>query len=167
MPAAGASQSRTAEARKPQSEMREGETGRMPGETSFTDFATLVPPRQPNNWLIAPASFGSATPDELAPTVDASAEQVVDLWIRIIEEQPRARVLGVSEDGLQVEAEQASALFGFTDRISLRVLAAQGGGCTLVAYSRAETGYWDLGVNRSRLREWLAALQAQAASERR
>lgn len=142
--------------------MAAGETEPMPNEALFTNFATLVPPGSPNNWLVAPASFGPVTPDERAPTMEAPAERLVEIWIQIIHEQSRARVLAVSADGMQVEAEQKSALFGFTDRISLRILPAPAGRHTLVAYSRAEQGYWDLGVNRKRLREWLSMLQARA-----
>jgi uncharacterized protein (DUF1499 family) len=138
--------------------------GVMPGEAVLTDFATLVPPRYPNNWLVAPASFGPATPDDAAPTLGVPAERLAEIWIEIINEQPRTRVLGVSEDGLQIEAEQESAVFGFTDRISVRILPVDARRSTLVAYSRAEAGYWDLGVNRTRLKEWLATLQARAGS---
>lgn len=139
------------------------ETGVMSRNAVLTDFATLVPPRRPNNWLVAPASFGPATPDEAAPILAVPAARAAEIWIGIIKEQPRARVLGVSDDGLQIEAAQESAVFGFTDTISVRILPVDAERSTLVAYSRAEAGYWDLGVNRSRLRKWLATLQARAA----
>lgn len=144
--------------------MPEREMGMMPRGDLLTDFATLVPPRRPNNWLIAPSSFGPGTPDETAPTFGVPAERLAAIWVAIIKEQPRTRVLGVSEDGLQIEAEQESAMFGFTDRISVRVLPVDAERSTLVAYSRAEAGYWDLGVNRSRLRKWLTTLQARTGS---
>jgi uncharacterized protein (DUF1499 family) len=136
----------------------------MTNDAVLTDFSRLVPPSRPNNWLVAPATFGPATPDEVAPTFGLPAERLAQIWIDIIREQPRTRVLGVSEDGLQIEAAQESAVFAFTDRISVRILPVDSKGSTLVAYSRSEAGYWDLGVNRSRLREWLATLQARAAS---
>ena len=165
-PSAEASRTGTApEAGISSARVPEEEKGRVASDSLFTDFATLVPPRSPNNWLVAPASFASATPDEVAPTMEAPAERLVEIWIEIIGEQPRARVLAVSEDRLQVEAEQASALFGFTDRISFRILPAPAGGRTLVAYSRAELGYWDLGVNRKRLKDWISKLQARAESD--
>ena len=146
----------------PQEEMPEGEMGVMPSDTVFTDFATLVPPRRPNHWLVAPAAFDPAPPDEAAPTLGVPAGRLAEIWIAIIREQPRVRVLGVSEDGLQIEAEQESAVFGFTDRISVRILPVDAERSTLVAYSRSTVGYWDLGVNRTRLRQWLATLEARA-----
>jgi uncharacterized protein (DUF1499 family) len=51
-------------------------------------------------------------------------------------------------------------VFGFVDRISCRAVPDGCDRSTLFAYSRSETGYWDLGVNRRRLRSWLAALEA-------
>jgi hypothetical protein len=166
------------ETKMPEREMRQGEMREgggtpekemganraMASDPVLTDFATLVPPRYPNNWLIAPATFGPAAPDETAPTLDVPAERLAEIWIEIIKEQPRTRVLGVSTDGLQIEAEQDSAVFGFTDKISVRILALDTARSTLIAYSRSEVGYWDLGVNRTRLREWLATLQARAGS---
>jgi uncharacterized protein (DUF1499 family) len=66
---------------------------------------------------------------------------------------------------LQIEAEQRSAVFGFVDRISARFVPLGADRSTLIAYSRSEVGYWDLGVNRSRLRDWLAMLPAKLAAE--
>ena len=146
----------------PERRMPERERGAMANSAVMTDFATLVPSRHPNKWLIAPVSFGPATPDEAAPTLPVPAARLAELWVGIIKEQPRTRILGVSEDGLQIEAEQDSAVFGFTDRISVRILPVDAGRSTLVAYSRAQSGYWDLGVNRTRLRKWIATLQARA-----
>ena len=134
----------------------------MPNEAALIDFAALAPSDSPNTWLVAPAGFGPARPDEAAPTLDVPPQRLAAIWLQIVREQPRTRVLGVSEDGLQIEAEQRSAVFGFTDRISVRVLPADRGRSTLVAYSRAQAGYWDLGVDRRRLRAWLSALQTRA-----
>jgi uncharacterized protein (DUF1499 family) len=135
--------------------------GAMPNDVAFTDFAALAPPDSPNTWLVAPMGFGPARPDETAPTFDVSPRRLAAIWLQIVREQPRTRVLGVSEDGLRIEAAQRSAVFGFTDRISVRFLPVDRGRSTFVAYSRAQVGYWDLGVNRRRLRTWLSALQTR------
>ncbi len=39
------------------------------------------------------------------------------------------------------------------------------GRSTAALFSRAGVGYWDLGVNRRRLHDWLAALQARLNAE--
>lgn len=131
----------------------------MAEEAPFTDFAALRTADSPNNWLIAPSGFGPARADETAPVFDAPAERVAAIWTRIVEEQPRARVLAVSPDGLRIEAEQKSAVFGFTDRISAQILPVDAARSTIIAYSRARVGYWDLGVNRRRLETWVSLLR--------
>lgn len=132
---------------------------------SVTDFSSLRPPDKPNNWLVAPADFsGVATVDETAPVFDVPAPALAKAWRTVIESAPRTTVLAVSDDGLQIEAEQKSAVFGFTDRISVQVLGLDADRSTFVAYSVALVGYWDMGVNRGRLRDWIATLRKTVAA---
>lgn len=136
----------------------------MKADLGFTDFDTLQPPDSPNNWLVAPADFAPSHPDETAPVFDVPAERLARAWVLVVKEQPRTNV-AVSEDGLRVEAEQRSAVFGFVDRISARFVPLGPDRSTLIAYSRSEVGYWDLGVNRGRLQDWLSILPAKLAAE--
>jgi uncharacterized protein (DUF1499 family) len=136
----------------------------MATEPQLIDFDTLSPPDSPNNWLIAPSDFTAAHPDETAPIFDVPAERLARTWMGVLQQQPRTTVVAVSKDGLQIEAEQRSAVFGFVDRISARFVPLDPDRSTVIAYSRSEVGYWDLGVNRSRLREWLAMLPAKLAA---
>jgi uncharacterized protein (DUF1499 family) len=138
--------------------------GAMADEPELIDFDTLSPPDSPNNWLIAPLDFTTAHPDETAPIFDVPAERLARAWMRFVQQQPRTTVVAVSKDGLQIEAEQRSAVFGFIDRISARFVPLDPDRSTLIAYSRSEVGYWDLGVNRRRLQHWLLALTATMAT---
>lgn len=126
----------------------------------FTDFAHLSPPDKPNNWLVAPVDHpaSSARPDQPAPVYDRPAGRVAEAWKAMVKAEPRTTVLAVAEDGLRIEAVQKSALFGFTDRISAQFIPLGDDRSTLAAFSRAQIGYWDLGVNRERLRTWLGKL---------
>jgi uncharacterized protein (DUF1499 family) len=130
----------------------------------FTDLATLSPPNSPNNWLVAPPDFASAKSDQTTPVFDQPPGQLAKSWIAVVEKQPRTTVLGISQDGLQVEAQQRSAVFGFTDRISARFVPVAPARSTLIAYSRSLVGYWDLGVNRNRLQRWLTDLKKEVAA---
>ena len=129
--------------------------------TIHSELATLQPPRTPNNWFVAPPDRVAAKADQPAPLFDNLAGRAAEAWLAVIERQPRTAILGVSGDGLQIEAEQRSAVFGFVDRISTRFLPVASGRSTLIAYSRSVVGYWDFGVNRRRLRRWLSELAAQ------
>lgn len=132
---------------------------------TFTDFSSLLPPDSPNNWLVAPADFaGAATPDETAPVFDLPASALADAWRATIRSRPRATILANSEDGLRIESEQKSVVFGFVDRISVQVLPLDAERSTFVAFSISRVGYWDMGVNRGRLRDWISVLEERVAA---
>lgn len=137
------------------------ESDAMKDDTQFLSFADLRPPSSPNAWLIAPTDAVAGEADEPAPTFAASAERVARAWVEVIEAQPRTRIVATSADGLRIEAEQRSAVFGFVDRISARFIPIDANRSTAALYSRAGIGYWDLGVNRRRLHDWLVKLQAR------
>lgn len=132
----------------------------------FTDFRALHPPASPNNWLVAPLDIGrergseaaSAAADQAAPVFDVPAARLAQAWRSLVEARPRTAILGVSADGLQIESQQKSAVFGFVDRISMRAIPLALQRSTLIAYSRATLGFWDFGVNRRRLEDWLKVL---------
>lgn len=136
-----------------------GETGADTMQ-SLLDFASLERPDSPNHWLIGPVDSGAARdPDEPAPGFSVPAERLAAAWLDMVSEQPRVTVVARSGDQLQIEIEQRSRVFGFVDRISFRAVEVDNTTSTLMAYSRSELGYWDFGVNRRRLEDWLALLQ--------
>lgn len=127
----------------------------------LTDFTSLTPSDSPNNWLVAPADFqGAARPDETAPAFDVPASALAEAWRATIESQPRTAILATSNDGLRIEARQKTAVFGFVDRISVQVVPLAADRSTFIAYSASRIGYWDMGVNRDRLGDWIAATRA-------
>lgn len=131
----------------------------LPEPHMFTDFSQLQRPSTPNSWLIAPARAATALlSNGVATIVHSTPIELAATWQTVVEAQPRTRIIAVSDDGLRVEAEQRSALFGFVDRISFQALASDDGHATFYAYSRSQTGYWDLGVNQRRLTAWVEEL---------
>ena len=127
-------------------------------------WENLERPESPNNWLLAPEREGLPPSDEPAPSFSVSASVLANEWSSVIEVQPRANILAASADGLKIEAEQRSALFGFVDRISSEVISLEGNRSTIVVYSRSTVGFYDFGVNRTRIREWIAALAERVES---
>lgn len=136
----------------------------MRPDAPFIDFTTLQPPDSPNTWLVAPAGFTRATPDEPAPEFPVDAPRLAELWGKVVAAEPRTTIASISPDGLQIEAQQRTAIFGFIDDISFRAIPAAEGHATLAVYSRARVGYWDLGVNHRRVRAWLAEIRSRLAA---
>ena len=131
--------------------------------TAYTDFDRLDRPGSPNTWLIAPAaSVDSLRADAPAPEFGIPAVRLAERWVEVLRQQPRTVIVGISDDRLRVEAEQRSAVFRFVDRISFRAVPLGPDRSTFFAYSRSQLGYWDLGVNRRRLDDWIGALRTTA-----
>lgn len=131
----------------------------------FLEFGALRRPGSPNHWLLAPTDTdASVHSDAAAPSFQLSAERLAKAWVGVVEQAPRTRIIGISNDGLRVEAEQRSAWFGFVDKVSFRAVTLGQESSTFFAYSRSQTGYWDFGVNRRRLSGWVDTLREIADS---
>ncbi len=133
-------------------------------DKSFLDWQSIEPDGRPNRWLMAPADSGITGADAVSPSFTVPPEALANDWVAVVEQQLRSRVLARSDDGLQVEAAQTSATFGFVDCISAQVFAEHEGGSTLAVYSRSTVGYWDFGVNRSRVESWVKALEERVGA---
>jgi len=135
-------------------------TGQEGSAGDLTDFPladceTLQRPSSPNHWLAASEGPCATIADEAAPVFEVSAAEQAAAWESWIADQPRAEITGRSPDGLQIQAVERSSVFGFTDHVSIAVLPLAEGRSSVAIYSRAATGYWDFGVNRARVRDWL------------
>lgn len=130
-----------------------------------TDWDNLKPVESPNKWLVAPADAGLSNADQVAPEWQVGCTVLAGNWKAVLESQPRTEILAVSPDGLQIEAQQKSAVFGFVDRISSRAIPRGDHVCALAIYSRSTVGYWDLGVNRRRVQGWLEDLDKRIAAD--
>lgn len=126
------------------------------------DPLTLERTGHPNDFLVCPTGRCTATTDRAAPVLDIAAAGQLRLWEQVVTAAPRTRILGLSETGFTLHAEQRSRIFRFVDTIAVRVLPLEGGRSTFAAYSRSELGYGDMGVNRARLEAWVAQLEAAA-----
>ncbi len=122
------------------------------------DPTTVVRTGRPNDRLVCPPGVCAAPVDEPSPVLAATPERLLEAWRAVIEAEPRTVVLAFDPAGLRLVAQQRSRLFGFVDTIAVKVLPLPDGRSSFAAYSRSETGYWDLGVNAARLEAWIRAV---------
>lgn len=122
------------------------------------DPTTVARTGRPNDRLICPPGACAAPADATAPVLDVTPQELLARWRQVIEAQPRTTILEVDAQGLRIVAEQRSRLMGFVDTIAIKALPLPDGRTSFAAYSRSETGYWDLGVNAARLEAWIGAL---------
>ena len=111
-------------------------------------------PDTPNSWLIRPVG-GDAPSPEFALT----APELAALVDEVVLAQPRTRRLAGSVEAGHMTYVARTPLMGFPDYVSIRVFATATG-ASLAVFSRARFGQSDLGVNRKRVEDWLAAIDA-------
>jgi len=121
------------------------------------DPLTATKPATPNAALVRPEGG-----DRAAPVYPVTPEALAEAFDAMALAQPRTSRIAGRPDDLFMTYVQRSALWGFPDYISVRILPAEGG-ATWAAFSRSRYGDSDLGVNAKRLSDWQAALEARLA----
>jgi uncharacterized protein (DUF1499 family) len=126
------------------------------------DMAKIERPATPNTALAGPAVVGQsatmAAPELVTPIYEVPAARLFAAIQAVAAAQPRTSVAATYPDRLQAHWVVRSAVFNFPDLVSAQVVADGPEASTLVLYSRSVYGRSDFGVNRERLRTWLAAL---------
>ncbi|ACI98471.1 DUF1499 domain-containing protein [Rhodospirillum centenum] len=129
------------------------------------DFQTLELGWKPNQFLVAPpGATPLAQPHAAAPVFPVPAASLRDAVIALVEQEPRTRIVRRSDDGMRLTAVQQSRAMRFPDFVSIEIRPAEGGGSTLLVYSRAVFGVRDFGVNQARVEGWLTRLPDRIAA---
>jgi uncharacterized protein (DUF1499 family) len=117
------------------------------------DMSALQRPRTPNTALAAPAGF-IPEPDLVTPKYDVPPERLYAAIRAVALAQPRTYLQIAFDDRMQADFVARSLVWNFPDLITVQVRPDS----TLILWSRSVYGESDLGVNKKRLRAWLAAL---------
>ena len=133
------------------------------------DPALAQAPSSPNWALAAPSGASAATTATLETPVWAmDPPSLLALLDKVALNEARTEILEApggefgADDVLAKTYLQRSATVGYPDYVSVRAVP-MAGGASLVMYSRSVYGYSDRGVNKARLKRWIAALDAQAS----
>jgi uncharacterized protein (DUF1499 family) len=122
------------------------------------EFGTLVLPGSPNTCLAAPPGAHRQA-HITTPPLPVDAATAWPLLRALGDGFPRTTRIAEWPERRQVQWVQRSALAKFPDIIAAE-LASGPAGAGLFLYSRSLFGYSDFGVNRRRVKAWLAALDA-------
>lgn len=133
-----------------------GEAGLPPAQP--LDFDRLVQPRSPNACLAAPA--GHPWAQLTTPAYATPPTALFDALLEVAAAEPRTTRRDMPGAGLRAQWVQRSALANFPDLIHAEVRPTEVG-ATLHLYSHSLLGWSDMGVNRTRVERWLAALAAR------
>jgi len=121
------------------------------------DPMTTGAPGGSNSVLIRPEGG-----DRAARVYDVSPERLAAAIEAVALDEPNTRRIAGGPADLWMTYVQRSAVMGFPDYISVKVLPVEGG-ASWAAYSRSRYGKSDLGVNGRRMTRWTQALEDRLA----
>ncbi len=127
------------------------------------EFSALKRAPKPNNCLVLPEGFLSAsTPDRASPAVAMAPRAVFDRVMDEVLRREEWRLKASDPDTLQVSFVAVTKLMKFKDDVYVQAVPAggQAGHSQVAVYSRSRIGYSDLGTNARRVDEILALLGA-------
>jgi uncharacterized protein (DUF1499 family) len=117
----------------------------------------IVRPATPNTALAAPRGF-FPPPDIATPLYPLPAARLFATIEKVAAEAPRTYLQVSYETELQADYVARSRAFNFPDLILVAVEPRDKEHAVLILYSRSVYGRSDFGINRSRMKAWLAAL---------
>ncbi len=130
------------------------------------DLRSIARSSSPNDAFACPASVCRAMADFESPAFPVSGSRLMDAVRAVLKAQPRTELVGRDAGLDQLVFVQRSALFGFPDTIRVQG-APTPAGASVIIHSRSNTGYWDFGVNRQRVRTLLEQLKQAVARKGR
>ena len=114
-----------------------------------------------NHVIAAAAECGVDRPDFVIPAFTCDATRLHDALRDIALAEPRTKLQSKSRDEYFVSFVQRTAFWHFPDDIKAEITALDNGGAALMLSSKARYGMMDFGVNRRRVKRWLAALETR------
>ena len=126
-------------------------------DSQTMDLRSIDRSVSPNDGLACSLGICHAKFDIESPTFALPKNIMMERVKAIITAEPRTKLVGIDLGLDQLVFVQRSALLGFPDTIWIQG-AYVDTRASIIIYSRSNYGYWDFGVNRDRVRTWLAKL---------
>ncbi len=111
----------------------------------------------PNDGLACPPGICRAKADFATPAFPVGRTKLTDIALAVFKQQPRTELVGRDPALDQLVFVQRTKYLGFPDTIRIQG-ATIGAQVSIIIYSRSNYGYWDFGVNRARVQNWLEIL---------
>ena len=130
---------------------------------TFTDLRQVGRSQRPNDALACPAGACAAVAEFDVPPYPVTAVHLLQQAEAIFSAEPRTKLIARYENPAGLVFVQRSRICRFPDTVRVQAVDVDDG-ASLIIYSRSDYGFWDIGVNRRRVRRWLSALQAAMTS---
>lgn len=121
--------------------------------------------RMRNHFIAATIGLDFEAPDLVIPAFTCDAAQLYAALREYALAQPRTKLQSESPNESHMSFVQRSACWHFPDDMVAEITALENGGAALMLSSKARYGMEDFGVNRRRVKRWIAALQARLSQD--
>ena len=121
--------------------------------------------RMRNHFIAATIGSDADAPDLIIPAFICDAARLYAAVREYALAQPRTTLQSESPDENYMCFVQRTAYWHFPDDVIAEITALENGGAALMLSSRARYGMKDFGVNRRRVKRWIAALQVRLTKE--
>ena len=128
-----------------------------PLDTAPVDLRAIRRSSSPNDSLACAPGVCAARADFASPVYPLSRTALLQAAEAILLAEPRTEIAARDDALPQVVFVQKSPIFGFADTIRVQADGSDGE-ASLIVHSRSNTGYYDFGVNRKRIRRLLDGL---------
>jgi len=123
------------------------------------DFKHFKKRESPNDYLVCPSNICEHS-DLKSPEFPFNVQSLIKKWEIMIASQPRIKLIIKDGSKNQWIYVQRTKLFRFPDYITVQFIPLGDNQSTLILYSASKYGYYDFGVNESRVIKWLELLNA-------
>lgn len=127
------------------------------------DFKAFSPPGSPNWHLACPPGSELPACRSAAPTFNVPLARLRSAFFDVAAAKRRVALIADAGDERRYRFVQKTAVFKFVDEITVEFVELGPEASSLFILSRSRRGWWDLGVNRRRVRRWLKSLERQLA----
>jgi len=121
--------------------------------------------RMRNHFVAATIGSDFEAPDIVMPAYTCDAARLYAALRDYALAQPRTKLQSESPDENHMSFVQRTAYWHFPDDVVAEITALKNGGAALMLSSKARYGMEDFGVNRRRVKRWIAALEENLAKE--
>ena len=127
------------------------------------DLRTLSKSAAPHDALACPPDTCAAEADFQSPVLAGTPAEVTETARAKLSGQPRTEVVAEAPELNQVVLVQRTAVLRFPDTVWVQAVTTPQG-TSIILYSSSNVGYWDFGVNRRRVEDWLQILVEAAGT---
>ncbi len=129
------------------------------------DLATMTLPDVENHWFACTPGMCRA-PGAEAPGFALPPDRLLAVVRQAALAQPRTTLAAERAAERRLDFVQTTRIMRFVDSISIAVAPLPDGRSGLAIYSHSNLGRKDLGANRQRVEEWIAAIETAARTAR-